>query len=80
MLKGTDPRSARYDEVHVLVVNDRSNGLLKPTSFSIKPRQFSARKIACLAGRRIGSLSDSDLARLQSELVRLFGGGDESDE
>jgi hypothetical protein len=78
LLKGTDPRSARYDEVHVVVVNDRVNGLLKPTSFSIKPRQFSARKIACLADKRIGRLSDSDLTRLRSELVRLFGAGDAS--
>jgi hypothetical protein len=78
MLKGTDPRSARYDDVHVLVVNDSTNGLLKPTSFAIKPRPFSARRMACLADERIGQLSTTDLARLRHELVRLFGAGDEN--
>lgn len=78
MLKGTDPRSARYDEVHVLVKNDRTNGLLKPTSFSIKPRPFSARRIALLADARIGQLSQADLGRLRGELVRLFGEKDET--
>ena len=72
MLKGTDPRAARYDEEHVLVKNDGTNGLLKPTSFAIKPRPFSARRIALLADDRIGQLSPTDLHRMRSELVRLF--------
>jgi len=78
MLKGTDPRSARYDQVHVLVVNDSTNGLLKPTSFTIKPRAFSARRIAMLSDERIGQLSPTDLERMRSELVRIFGSGDEN--
>jgi len=73
MLKGTDLRSARYDEVHVLVQNDATNGLLKPTAFAIKPRPFSARRIALLSDERIGQLSRNDLERMRSELVRLFG-------
>ena len=78
MLKGTDPFSARYGEVHVLVQNDSTNGLLKPTAFAIKPRSFSARRIALLGDERIGQLSPSDLDRMRSELVRLFGAGDEN--
>jgi len=78
MLKGTDPRSARYDEVHVLVKNDSTNGLLKPTSFAIRPLPFSARRIALLCDERIGELSPGDLERMRSELVRLFALGDEN--
>ena len=73
MLKGTDLRSARYGETQVVVEADASNGLLKTTSFAIKPRLFSARRVALLEDDRIGTLSRVDLQRMQSELVRLFG-------
>lgn len=73
MLKGTDPKSARYDETQVLVTANTANGLLKSTSFAIKPKFFSARRVAMLNDVRIGSLSKNDLKRMQSELVRLFG-------
>lgn len=72
MLKGTDPRAARYDQVHVMVRNDSTNGLLKPTAFAIKPYDFPAPKIACLTDKYIGQLSAVDLERMRSELVRLF--------
>ena len=72
MLKGTDPRSARYDEVHILVQNDSSNGLLKPTAFGIKPYDLPAPKIARLTDKYIGRLSSFDLERMRNELVRLF--------
>lgn len=72
MLKGTDLCSARYKEVHVVVQNDATNGLLKPTAFAINPREFSAPKIARLTDRLIGRLSPADLERMRSELVRLF--------
>jgi len=72
MLKGTDPRSARYDQVHVEVQNDSTNGLLKPTAFAIKPYDFPAPKIARLTDKYIGRLSPVDLERMRSELVRLF--------
>ena len=73
LLKGTDPTSARYEETQVLVVPDNSNGLLKTTSFSIKPRYFSARRVAMLTDERIGTLAELDLQRMQVGLVRLFG-------
>jgi hypothetical protein len=72
MLKGTDPRSARYDQVHVEVQNESTNGLLKPTAFAIKPYDFPAPKIARLTDKYIGRLSPVDLERMRSELVRLF--------
>lgn len=73
LLKGTDPRSARYEETQVLVEPDNSNGLKKTTSFSIKPQYFSARRVARLVDERIGALAEGDLRRMQTELVRLFG-------
>jgi|JI10StandDraft_1071094.scaffolds.fasta_scaffold175230_1 hypothetical protein len=72
MLKGTDLRSARYDQVHVEVQNDSTNGLLKPTAFAIKPYDFSAARIALLKDKQIGCLSAADLERMRMELVRLF--------
>lgn len=74
VLKGTDQRSARYDETHVVVAADDHNGLKKTTAFAIKPRFFSASRIAKLADERIGTLADRDLLRMQSELLRLFDG------
>ncbi len=74
LLQGTDPKSARYNEVHVFVDNDRHNGLLKRTAFKIKPQYFSVRRVAMLADQQIGELSSADVGRMQSELVRLFGG------
>ena len=74
LLKGTDPSSARYGETQVIVEPDALNGLSKTTSFSMKPRVFSARRVAMLKGeRRIGTMSDRDLHRMQSTLIRLFG-------
>lgn len=73
LLQGTDPKSARYNEVHVYVDNDHNNRLLKRTAFKIKPQYFSARRVAMLVDDRIGKLSSSDLGRMRSELVRLFG-------
>ena len=76
MLKGTDPNSARFHDVSIVIHHDESNGLKKPTAFAIKPRLFSARRVMLLEDRRIGRLADEDLQRLRSELVRLFGQGD----
>ena len=73
MLKGTDPRSSRFNQVVVIIDNDQINGLKKPTAFAIKPFLFSVRKVQLLEDRRIGKLTDSDLQRVQSELIRLFG-------
>lgn len=74
LLKGTDPKSARYASTFVLVEKTRQNGLLKATAFAIKPYSFSVRKVAMLAGERlIGTLEDRDLKKMQTELVRLFG-------
>jgi len=74
LLKGTDPRSARYAEVHVYVEPDASNRLLKTTAFAIKPILRPARKVQLLRGERwIGKLGQADLNEMQSELVRLFG-------
>lgn len=75
MLKGTDPRSARFHEVSIVIDQDESNGLKKPTAFSIKPHYFSASRMKLLDDRHIGRLTPTDLQRLQSELVRLFGPG-----
>ena len=75
MLKGTDPKSARYEHVHVLVDASDSNGLSKQTAFQIQPRTFRARRVALLYPERfLGSLSSKDLERMQAELIRLFGG------
>ena len=74
MLKGTDTQAARYASVHVFVKPDDSNRLLKTTAFAIKPFCKSARKVRLLREDRfIGKLADSDLANMQSELLRLFG-------
>ncbi len=74
MLKGTDPRSARYAIAHVYVDPDPSNRLLKTTAFAIKPISKPARKVQLLRGERlIGTLEQADLRLMQSELVRLFG-------
>ena len=73
LLKGTDPKSARYHDVHVVVDCDNLNGLKKPTAFAIKPLYFSVRKVALLKDVRIGQLASSDLGKMQSELLRLFG-------
>lgn len=73
MLQGTDPKSARYNDVHVFVDRDDQNGLLKRTAFKIKPQYFSARRVAMLADSQIGELADEDLGRMRSELIRLFG-------
>ena len=78
LLKGTDPRSARYGETHVLVDVDKSNQLLKRTAFAIKPVMKPARKVSLLRhDRLIGTLGAGDLAKMQSELVRLFDTDDE---
>ena len=73
LLKGTDTRSVRYDDVYVVVNNDAGNGLKKPTAFAIKPRLFSARRVAMLIDDRIGQLSPEDLETMRTELVRIFG-------
>lgn len=72
LLKGTDCRSARYTVVQIVVNPDESNGLLKPTSFSIKPYPFSARKILNLRDEKLGVLAERDLDLMRAELIRLF--------
>jgi len=74
LLKGTDPRSARYGDVQVLVQPSERNRLLKPTSFGIRPKYFSARRLSLLVDEQIGELDTDDLAKMQSELLRLFDG------
>ena len=76
LLKGTDPRSARYRETHVIVDPDQSNQLLKRTAFAIKPVIESARKVSQLRGKRlIGTLAKLHLNEMRQELIRLFGDG-----
>ena len=72
MIKGTDTRAAHYGSVTIVVQNTTENGLLKPTAFAIKPREFSTRRVELLTDKLIGRLSQSDLERIQSELIRLF--------
>jgi hypothetical protein len=73
MVKGTDTKSARYNQVVVIIDDDESNGLKKPTAFAIKPECYSVRRLQLLEDRRIGRLTPADLQRLQAELIRLFG-------
>lgn len=74
LLKGTDPRSARYDDTQVLVQPSERNGLSKVTSFAIRPKYLSARRLSLLVDEQIGQLDLDDLAKMQSELLRLFDG------
>jgi hypothetical protein len=73
LLKGTDPKSARYQVSQVLVEPDETNHLSKATSFAIRPFVFSARRVAQLHfNRLIGALRHDDLQRMREELARLF--------
>lgn len=73
MLKGTDPRSKSYSLVHIEVMPDSQNNLLKKTSFAVKPYPTSANKVRLLNGDRfIGELDIDQLAEMQTALERYF--------
>jgi hypothetical protein len=75
LLKGTaaDGR-AKYYKTEVLIVPSDTNGLLKNTLFSLKPRPFRSHKLKNLVPSRVmGHLSEVDLQRLLGEMIRQFG-------
>jgi len=76
LIKGTDPKSADYNLVQVVVAPDSSNNLLKTTSFGIKPFPKSVRKIQTeLSEKLIGTLANDDLEKMQKALEKYFTDG-----
>ena len=74
-LKGTGAENkTKYHPTEMVVASTETNGLEKLTLFSLKPRPFRSHKVRNLIPERVmGQLSDDDLRRLQTAMVRLFG-------
>ena len=75
MLKGTSAETKeKYRRDEIVVVATETNGLAKLTVFSVRPWPFRERKVRLLvANRLMGQLSETDLTRLRSEMIRQFG-------
>ena len=75
MLKGVGAENrTRYHKTEVLVVPTETNGLTKNTLFSVRPRPMRRHRLKNLLGEATkGRLSDDELQRLRSEMVRQFG-------
>jgi len=75
LLKGTGAENkTKYRRSELVVAVSETNGLQKLTLFSLKPRPFRKHRVRNLTPERVmGRLSDDDLNRLQSAMVRLFG-------
>lgn len=75
MLKGTSAETKeKYRRDEMVVVATETNGLAKLTVFSVRPWPFRERKVRLLvANRLMGQLSETDLTRLRSEMIRQFG-------
>ena len=75
LLKGTGAENkTKYHFSEMVVASTGTNGLEKLTLFSLRPRPFRSHKLRNLIPERVmGRLSEDDLRRLQTAMVRLFG-------
>ncbi len=74
-LKGTGAENkSTYRKNEMIVTATEDNGLAKLTLFSLKPWPFREHKVRNLVPERVmGRLSEIDLKRLQTEMIRQFG-------
>ena len=75
LLKGTGAENkTKYYANELVVTATATNGLAKLTVFSLKPWPFREHKVRNLVPERVmGRLSENDLTRLQTAMVRQFG-------
>lgn len=75
LLKGTGAENkTKYYANELVVAATATNGLAKLTVFSLKPWPFREHKVRNLVPERVmGRLSENDLTRLQTAMVRQFG-------